>query len=198
MKQIRLRNLCVTLQGKPILKDLNATIDTSCAIVGTSGSGKSTLAKALLGLVPFTGCIEHDNTRFAFIPQDPATSLHPMKKIAAHFDEICPKPEQETLLAAMGFTDPHAILRSYPHQLSGGMKQRVLIALALASQPDVLIADEPTTGLDIIVQRQITELLASLKIPILLITHDERVARKLCPTKLVLEEGGMIYYGSVS
>ncbi len=196
MKRIQLNNLRVTLRGKEILKGIDAIIDGSCAIIGVSGSGKSTLAKALLGLVPYSGSIEHNNSRFAFVPQDPATSLHPMKKVSTHFNEVCSEAEQHRLLLAMGFNDPKTISNSYPHQLSGGMKQRVLIGLALASQPDVLIADEPTSGLDIIVQRQITELLASLKIPIVLITHDERIARKLCPTKLVLEEGRLLFCGA--
>lgn len=196
MIEIVFTNISVTLQGKRILDNVTATITESCAIVGESGSGKTTLAKVLLGLVPYTGTVAHNDLRMTLIPQDPATALHPLKTIATHFNEICPLQEQLPLLKAMGFIEPLKILRSYPHQLSGGMKQRILIALALATKPDFLIADEPTTGLDTIVQRQIIDLLATLQVPLLLITHDERIARRLCPTEMILENGKVAYFGA--
>lgn len=192
--KIQLRNLVVKKQGKILLHNISAEITRSCAIVGESGSGKSTLAMALLGMIPYSGEILHAGLHFALIPQDPATALHPMKKISTLLNEVCPKNEQEALLRNVGFSDPERIMKSYPHQLSGGMKQRVLIALALACKPDVLIADEPTTGLDSSVQHQIVEFLAKLQIPLLLITHDEDVAKKLCPERLTLENGRLISY----
>ena len=193
--KLTLHNISVKRQGKFILDHLSALITDSCAIVGISGSGKSTLAKAILGLIQYTGEIYHDDLRMALIPQDPANSLHPLKKISTLLNEVCPKSQQKELLCNVGFADPEAILRSYPHQLSGGMKQRVLIALALATKPDLLIADEPTSGLDPIVQRQIVELLASLNIPLILITHDTGIAKRLCKQVIVLEEGRVEYVG---
>lgn len=194
--KIQLRNLMVKKQDRILLHHISADITRSCAIVGESGSGKSTLAMALLGMIPYTGEILHDGLQFALIPQDPATALHPMKKIVTLLNEVCPKSEQAALLQNVGFTDPERIAASYPHQLSGGMKQRVLIALALACKPDVLIADEPTTGLDSSVQHQVVEFLATLQIPLLLITHDEEIAKKLCPEQLTLENGKLISYGA--
>lgn len=193
---LKFKNLTVKLQNRTILDNINTEITSSCAIVGASGSGKSTLAKAILGLAPFTGQIIHSGLSFALVPQDPATALHPLKKISTLLNEVCPKTEYLSLLKNVGFSDPETILKSYPHQLSGGMKQRVLIALALACKPDVVIADEPTTGLDTKVQQQIVELLASLKVPLLLITHDEKIAKILCSQQLELENGKVIYNGA--
>lgn len=195
MIHLQLNQVSVTRGKKEILAPLTATITDSCAIVGPSGSGKSTLAGAILGLIPHRGTIEHPSHHFALIPQDPATALHPLKKISTQFNELCSVEEQHSILVSLGFSDTKAILKSYPHQLSGGMKQRVLIGLALASKPDVLVADEPTTGLDILVQREIVKLLAKIQIPLLLITHDEKLARCLCPLQLRLTEGRLDYFG---
>jgi oligopeptide/dipeptide ABC transporter ATP-binding protein len=124
--------------------------------------------------------------RIAMIFQDPMTSLNPVftvesqitEVIHAHFD--VPKREARdratALLEEVGIPDPLARLKAYPHQLSGGMRQRVMIAIALAGQPEVLIADEPTTALDVTVQAQILEVLDGLResrgMAVLLITHD--------------------------
>lgn len=193
--KLTLHNITVQRQEKLILDHVSAQITDSCAIVGISGSGKSTLAKAILGLIRYSGEIYHDDLKMALIPQDPATALHPLKKILTLMNEVCAKENQEPLLRSVGFDDPQKILQSYAHQLSGGMKQRVLIALALATNPDLLIADEPTSGLDPIVQRQIVELLASLNIPLVLITHDTGIAKRLCKQLIVLEEGRVEYVG---
>jgi peptide/nickel transport system ATP-binding protein len=124
--------------------------------------------------------------RIAMIFQDPMTSLNPVftvesqitEVVHAHFD--VPKREARdraaALLQEVGIPDPVARLKAYPHQLSGGMRQRVMIAIALAGQPEILIADEPTTALDVTVQAQILEVLDSLReahgMAVLLITHD--------------------------
>jgi len=192
--KIELRNLIVKKQGRILLDNISASITNSCAILGESGSGKSTLAMAILGMTPYTGAILHNGLTFALVPQDPATALHPLKKISTLLNEVYPQAKQKELLQNVGFSDPEQILKSYPHQLSGGMKQRVLIALALGSNPDVLIADEPTTGLDKSVQDQIVAFLAQLKIPLLLITHDESIANTLCSEKLHLEAGKLVHY----
>lgn len=192
---LRLKNLTVKRSNRTILDKISAVITGSCAVVGPSGSGKSTLAKAILGLVSHTGEIHHGGMHFALIPQDPATALHPLKRISTLMNEVCPKNTQESLLKSMGFTDPERILKSYPHQLSGGMKQRILIALAVAVKPDMLIADEPTTGLDSKVQAQVVELLETIDIPLLLITHDTKIASRLCPQQLVLDNGKVEYFG---
>lgn len=194
--RIQLKNLSVIRGGRVILNHICGDITNSCAILGTSGSGKSTLAMAILGMIPYSGEIVHDGLNFALVPQDPATALHPLKKISTLLGEMCSKSTHPSLLKSLGFSDPDRILNSYPHQLSGGMKQRVLIALALACKPDVIIADEPTSGLDINVQNQIVELLTSLNIPLLLITHDDSIAHRLCSQQLTLENGKVVHDGA--
>jgi peptide/nickel transport system ATP-binding protein len=175
-------------------------------IVGESGSGKSTLGLSLIGLVPFPGRIVKGNvvlsgkevlklekdelrnlrgTEVCYVFQDPMTSLNPVKKIGDHFVEmirthqplVTKKEALERtakLLKDVGI-QPERI-SDYPHQLSGGMRQRVMIALAIALNPRVVVADEPTTALDVVVQAKILDLLNALRdsygMALILITHD--------------------------
>jgi peptide/nickel transport system ATP-binding protein len=175
-------------------------------IVGESGCGKSTLGLALIRLVPYPGLIvggrinldgsdlrsltENDmrkirGKRIGFIFQDPMTSLNPVKKISDHFLEMIRTHEKdvdkkEALDRASKMLETLGILperiSDYPHLFSGGMRQRVMIGLALALNPEFVIADEPTTALDVIVEAQILELLKHLKetlnITLMLITHN--------------------------
>ena len=175
-------------------------------IVGESGSGKSVLVRSIMGLLPSTATVTGtvrfngvDTTtmnkqqskhfwgrEIAMVFQDPMTSLNPVKKIGAALTESMRfhlgmnKSEARgraiDLLTQVGIPAPVQRLGEYPHQLSGGMRQRVTIAIAISCWPKLLIADEPTTALDVTVQRQILDLLGSLQeeyeMAMVMITHD--------------------------
>ncbi len=143
--------------------------------------------------------------------QEPMTSLNPLHTIEKQIAEILLLHQGVTgqaarariieLLAQVGIPDPASRLQSYPHQLSGGQRQRVMIAMALANEPDLLIADEPTTALDVTVQAQILKLLKELQqrlgMAMLFITHDLGIVRKLAETVCVMKEGKIVEQGPV-
>ena len=174
-------------------------------IVGESGSGKSVLSRSIMGLLPKRNAIREGTvasraatsrrrtdelrdvwgTEMAMVFQDPMTSLNPVMKIGNQITEspLPPRPDQgrrqETavaLLRSVGIPEPERRLEEYPHQLSGGMRQRVMIAIALACGPELLFADEPTTALDVTVQAQILDLLQRQQreryMAMILVTHD--------------------------
>lgn len=190
-------------------------------LVGESGSGKSTLMMALLGLLPpgteVTGEILYNGTdilrmseseimglrwkEIALIPQGAQNSFTPVIKIKSHIIEVLnvhskmsgdeAERETERLLGEVGL-DP-AIKDRYPHELSGGQKQRASIALALACSPSLLLADEPTTALDVIVQSEILELISGLRkskdLSVILVTHDLPLAATVCDRLVVMKDG---------
>ena len=148
--------------------------------------------------------------KIAMIFQDPIGSLNPVRTIGSHIIEtlleLCghmsraaARRQVNDLLRAVRLPDPEALLSCYPHELSGGMSQRVMIALALAGKPDLLLADEPTTALDVTVQREILELLAHLRddqgLTIILVTHDIDIARDYADQVLVLRGGDIVENG---
>jgi peptide/nickel transport system ATP-binding protein len=195
-------------------------------IVGESGSGKTTLGRSLLGLngptARTSGSAHMNGTpivgeradvhqvrgkRIGMIFQDPLSALHPFFTVGHQISETLRRHNagmsRKTanalvvdLLGQVGIPDPAARARWYPHELSGGMRQRAMIAMALSCEPDVLIADEPTTALDVAVQAQILELLKSLKkdrqLAMLLITHDLAVVSQLCEDVLVMYGGRIV------
>lgn len=196
------------------------------ALVGESGSGKSLTALSILGLQPhtakLTGSIQFKDKKLldtnypngirgkeiAFIPQDPLSSLNPMFSIANQLYEAIqvynPHAMQSQLysksfsyLERVGIPDPDRCLKSYPHEISGGMRQRVMIAMAIINDPDLLIADEATTALDVTVQAVILELLKSLGKTILFITHDFGVVAEIADRVLVMKSGQIVESGSV-
>ena len=149
--------------------------------------------------------------KIAFVFQEPMTSLNPVYRIGRQISEVFrrhqnkSKAESESLskefIAKVGIPDPSRMMRQYPHQLSGGMRQRVMIAMALACQPKLIIADEPTTALDVTIQAQIIDLFNTLKkdidASILLITHDLGVVSEMAETVVVMYSGRVVEHGSI-
>src|ERR1700710_2973813 len=147
----------------------------------------------------------------SIIFQEPMTSLNPLHTIEAQIGEILQlhsgiggamaRARTLELLGQVGIPDPEGRLASYPHQLSGGQRQRVMIAMALANEPDLLIADEPTTALDVTVQAQILKLLKEIQtrlgMAMLFITHDLGIVRKIADTICVMKDGKIVEHGPV-
>jgi peptide/nickel transport system ATP-binding protein len=142
----------------------------------------------------------------AFVPQEPMTALNPVMTIGAQFSEhlkrlgiTSRRTRALELLDAVHLRDGAALLRRYPHQLSGGMCQRVLIAMAFAGRPRVIVADEPTTALDVTIQARIVQLMAELQrnagTAMLFITHDLRLASRICDEIVVLYAGRAVERG---
>lgn len=197
------------------------------ALVGESGAGKSLTARALLGLLPapirvtdglirvgdveVTGVGEHSlramrGSTIGLVPQDPMSALNPVRKIGSIFHEVVgrhsglPRRQRRgpitAILREVGLS-PN-VLGRYPHQLSGGMRQRVLIGLALVNEPQVIVADEPTTALDTTVQAQILALLQQRvagRVALILITHDLGVAAAVCDRIAVMYAGRIVETG---
>ncbi len=196
----------------------------SLALIGESGSGKSTIAKAVLRLLPHgeataTGRVALNGRNvlalpdkqfrplrgreLAFIPQDPASALNPVRTIGAQAHEAAallgetdPTVRRGKILDVLeqvGLPDPSRVYDSYPHQLSGGMLQRVLIALTVLPRPSLIVADEPTSALDVTVQKLILDMLTQLRqeldIGLLLITHDLAIAAERADSLVVLKDG---------
>lgn len=184
-------------------------------VVGESGAGKSIHAKALMNVLPkeakiANGTIVCQGT-MAMVFQNPYTTLNPVMTIGQQLTEtikihsnpkqISSKEKALELLDLVGIYKPQEKLKAYPHQLSGGMCQRVVIAIALACNPTVLVADEPTTALDMTVQAQILGLLRRIarerQVAIVLISHDLGVIASVCQRMLVMREGRVIESGTV-
>ncbi|PIE12673.1 MAG: microcin ABC transporter ATP-binding protein [Rhodobacterales bacterium] len=200
------------------------------AIVGESGSGKSVTALSTVSLLPpsarITGSILYEGRQMigadeaelrrvrgndiSFIFQEPMTSLNPLHTLEKQLAEslslhqgLHGTPARNRileLLTKVGIHDPETRLGAYPHQLSGGQRQRVMIAMALANKPDLLIADEPTTALDVTIQAQILELLAELKqteqMSLLFITHDLGIVRRIADRVYVMKDGEVVEQGA--
>lgn len=198
-------------------------------VVGETGCGKSTLGKAVLGVLPLgtrvTGHVlfrgkdllsldeealrELRGKELALIFQDPMTRLNPLMTIDGHFVEAIRAHEDvseeeareraRAALTSMGI--PESRMRNFPHEFSGGMRQRIMIALALVLRPSLLVADEPTTSLDVIVEAEILEILEDLKrsyrMSLLLITHNLGIVAEICDRVAVLYAGRLVEIGSV-
>jgi peptide/nickel transport system ATP-binding protein len=230
MSLLRVSNLTVetSLDGKTLVDDVSFTIDEgeSVGIVGESGSGKSLSALSILSLLPngvrkSSGTIEFKGkeiapeslldirgNRISMVYQDPMTSLNPMMKIGRQIEEVLEAHNIEAdparvllALSNVRISDPEKSANSYPHEFSGGMRQRVMIAIALLLQPDLLIADEPTTALDVTIQRQILNLVKEQKTlnnaSILWISHDLGVVAEMVEKVIVMYAGRIVEVGSV-
>jgi ABC-type dipeptide/oligopeptide/nickel transport system ATPase component len=209
--------------------DLSVDQGESIGIVGESGSGKSTLARAVLKLLPnveLAACQGEVNFRgldlarmsdpalrdlrrhhgFSMIFQDPLGYLNPTKRVGAQVAEAISGKSSgssgdrvQQLLAEAGLPSALQLARRFPHELSGGMRQRVMIAIALASEPALLFADEPTTALDATVQLQVLETLRRLhrdrKMAMVIISHDLGVVAELCNRVYVMRDGKVLESG---
>ncbi len=199
------------------------------ALVGESGSGKSVTALSTVSLLgdsahttgsitylgaEMVGAAEKELRRvrgndISFIFQEPMTSLNPLHTLERQLAESlslhqglggqAARDRILDLLKQVGINDPESRLGAYPHQLSGGQRQRVMIAMALANGPELLVADEPTTALDVTIQAQILELLADLKreqgLSMLFITHDLGIVRKIADRVCVMQNGEIVEHG---
>jgi len=202
------------------------------ALVGESGSGKSVTALATVSLLPdsaaitgsvrylgkeMVGAVEADlravrGNDISFIFQEPMTSLNPLHTLEKQLGEslalhqglrgAAARRRILELLERVGIDDPETRLGAYPHQLSGGQRQRVMIAMALANGPGLLVADEPTTALDVTIQAQILELLVELKraegMSLLFITHDLAIVRRFADRVCVMQGGKIVEQGETA
>ena len=197
-------------------------------LVGESGSGKSTLASAIVGLTADNAIVEQGRIlfdgsdvlalpaqarrhlrgrRIAMIPQDAAASLNPVFTVGTQMQEVIPGDAAQRRRSAVALLEevrvaaPEERLLAYPHMLSGGIKQRVLGAMALAGNADLVIADEPTTALDVTVQAAYLRLMSELRrrrgFGLLLISHDLGVVRGMCDDVAVMKDGRIVEHGPV-
>ncbi|MCM3125518.1 MULTISPECIES: ABC transporter ATP-binding protein [unclassified Mesobacillus] len=199
-------------------------------IVGESGCGKSMTSLSVMGLLPKTGEIEGEillkgdnlteksmkqmskirGNQISMIFQEPMTSLNPVQTVGKQIAEtiilhqkVSKKEARQKaveMLQLVGIPSPDKRIDAYPHELSGGMRQRVMIAIALSCNPELLIADEPTTALDVTIQAQILDLMKNLQkdldMGIIMITHDLAVVSEMADTVLVMYAGKAVEYGS--
>ncbi|WP_248925019.1 ABC transporter ATP-binding protein [Paenibacillus hamazuiensis] len=197
------------------------------ALVGESGCGKSTLALSILRLLPERGHICSGNIRFegrdllqlserdmrqirgrdvGMVFQDPRSAFHPLMTLGDQLIEAVkegPKAEKKQraldMLESVGLADPSRVMKSYSFELSGGMLQRVMIAMALINRPKLLIADEPTTALDVTVQSDILQLLKKMKahfgMSMLFISHDLGVVAEIADRVAVMHKGQIVECG---
>lgn len=200
-------------------------------LVGESGSGKSLTARAIMQLVPKPGRITAGTVQIqgreisdvsgktnwrgseiAIVSQDPLTSLNPLVKIGVQISEMLihhkglKKHDANIvsidLLKSVGLPNPNRTMRQYPNSLSGGMRQRVAIAIAISCKPKLLIADEPTTALDVTIQSQVLDLIESIseedQMAVLLISHDLAVVANFCSRIIVMYAGRIVEVGLVN
>ena len=200
----------------------------SLGVVGESGSGKTVLSRATMGLLPSTatrtGTIWYQGQDISSLPkekvrelwgvgmamifQDPMTALNPVRRIGSQvtesltvrlgMDKKAARERAIELLKRVRIPDPEAMLRKFPYQLSGGMRQRIMIAIAVSCNPELLFADEPTTALDVTVQAQVLELLDELReefnTAMILITHDLGVVAGHTDKIAVMYAGDLVEY----
>lgn len=202
---------------------------SSLGIVGETGSGKSLLCRTLVGMLGLTGGqIDSGSVRFrgveyaradraawaelrrstvGYMPQASMSGLNPVRRVGSQLLELLHGGRAERtaraleLLEQVQMRDPARVMRSYPHELSGGMRQRVMLAFALTGDPAVLVADEPTTALDATVQAEVLALISRIqrerRMSLVLVSHDMRVIRRMCDEVVVMYRGRVLEQGPV-
>jgi peptide/nickel transport system ATP-binding protein len=232
---LAIEDLKVAINGENVLRGVSLAVQSGevRGLVGESGAGKSMLGRAVLGLLPANAAITAGHISFegrdllqmpeaerrdllgrriALIPQDPMTSLNPVKRVGAQIARLLRHHlglparvalvRATELLAEVAIREPERVLSLYPHEISGGMRQRVLIAMAFACDPALVVADEPTTALDVTVQRQVLQLVERLRhrhgSAVLFITHDLGVVAKICRSMTVLQAGRVLEEGETA
>jgi len=232
---LAIENLKVAIGDSNVLRGVSLDVQPGevRGLVGESGAGKSMLGRAVLGLLPANAVIASGRITFegrdllamreterrdllgrriALIPQDPMTSLNPVKRVGSQIGSLlrhhlslskrAALTRAAELLTEVAIREPERVLSLYPHEISGGMRQRVLIAMAFACDPSLVIADEPTTALDVTVQRQVLQLVERLRLrygsAVLFITHDLGVVAKICRTMTVLHAGRVLEEGETA
>lgn len=223
---LEVRGLRVAYPGAEVVHgvDLRVGPGEVVGLVGESGSGKTQTALSILGLLPEGGRVAAGTVRYrgerssrrserarlgreiAYIPQEPITNLDPSFTIGHQLMEplrivhglsrTAARARALELLSSVGIVDPERVMGSYPHQISGGMAQRVLIAGAISGDPELIIADEPTTALDVTVQADILDVLRNLQqergLAVLLVTHNFGVIADLCDRVYVMNQGVVV------
>lgn len=212
------------------VRGVSFTVDhgKTLAVVGESGSGKSVTSRAIMGILAGNGKIEGGEIRYegenilafsekrmcdirgkkiAMVFQDPLSSLNPIVRIGKQITEAMGRMDRKAakqkalrLMEEVGIQEPERRFYQYPFELSGGMRQRIVIAIALASDPEILICDEPTTALDVTIQAQILELINKLKqergLSVLFITHDLGVVANVADDIAVMYAGKIVEQGT--
>lgn len=216
----------LTVEGLTLVSDTRTTLvddlsfslepGATLGIVGESGSGKSLTLRSVMDILPASierrGQITRDG-RAAMVFQEPATALNPTMRVGdlvaavwrRHHADCSAKEARAAaadLFERVGIDDAVRRLRAWPHELSGGMRQRVMIAAALATDPDVLLCDEPTTALDVRVQAQILRLLRGLVaergMAMVFVSHDLAVVASVCSELLVMRNGRLVESGPIT
>lgn len=208
--------------GKLMLKNVNLTVQSGevVGIIGQSGCGKTTLVRCILQILPnaavlTSGVILYQGEdvlqmkkhrlrqlrghQIAFIPQNVDTAFNDVLKIKKHFYDVMGYRNDKEILQLLDIvhlSDPHCILNCYPFELSGGMKQRVLFALALSLKPMMLIADEPTSSVDAVIRKQVMQEMMQIKqygnMALIIISHNIRELFPVCKRISVMYEGKII------
>ena len=221
-RRLSVGGLHLAAGGHALVRGVSLTLRRGrvLGLVGTSGSGKSLTTLALLDLLPpgvrqVAGMVALDDApadrvalrgrTVGLVQQAPRGGFNPLVTIGRHFTETlacdgirdaAARDAMLELLREVGFGDPASVVGLYPTQLSGGMLQRIMIALALARDPDFLLADEPTTDLDLVVQAQLLDLLERLVVRrglgVLLVTHDFSVIARLADQVVVMDAGQVV------
>ncbi|WP_052283395.1 nickel import ATP-binding protein NikD [Kluyvera genomosp. 1] len=223
-QHIEIHNFALQAE-RPLVRDVSLTIQRGrvLALVGGSGSGKSLTCAAALGILPAgvrqtAGTLLADGRpvspadlrggTIATIMQNPRSAFNPLHTMANHARETCRalgKPADDATLcealAAVGLADAERVMRLYPFEMSGGMLQRMMIAMAILCDAPFIVADEPTTDLDVVAQARILDLLARMmktrQPGLLLVTHDMGVVARLADDVAVMDNGVIVEQGDV-
>ena len=224
---LKIENLSKSFGDNTVLKDINLELKSGeiLGLVGENGAGKSTLMKIIFGMDViretggYNGKIFFDGKEvnkgeklpISMIFQNPMTSLNPVRTIGYHLIEVIERFQKKSKkeatelaiaqLERVGILNAPLRMKQYPHELSGGMRQRILIAMSILANPKLLIADEPTTALDVTVQAQILSLIKKLQketeLSVALVSHDFGVIAGMCDYVYIMYRGNVVEKGNV-